>query len=250
MASGCVGETILTQNPQQPSSPPLSVIVPVYNEKASIREILARVASEPLVKEILVVDDCSQDGTREILQEWVNEHPSPPCQLILHQRNQGKGAAVRSGIDKVAGEIVIIQDADLEYDPREYTQILAPILDGRADVVYGSRFLGGAHRVIYFWHYLGNQILTLFCNLLANLNLSDMETGYKAFRREVLDQLTLRSNSFDFEPEVTMKVARRGFRIYETPISYSGRSYQEGKKITWVDGVRGMWALLRYRFFN
>ena len=250
MASGCVGETILTQNPQQPSSPPLSVIVPVYNEKASIREILARVASEPLVKEIIVVDDCSQDGTREILQEWVNEHPSPPCQLILHQRNQGKGAAVRSGIDKVAGEIVIIQDADLEYDPREYTQILAPILDGRADVVYGSRFLGGPHRVIYFWHYLGNQILTLFCNLLANLNLSDMETGYKAFRREVLDQLTLRSNSFDFEPEVTMKVARRGFRIYETPISYSGRSYQEGKKITWVDGVRGMWALLRYRFFN
>ncbi len=241
----------MTENPEQPSSPPpLSVIVPVYNEEASIREILARVASQPLVKEIIIVDDRSQDGTREILQEWVQEHPSPPCQLILHERNRGKGAAVRSGIEKVRGEIVIIQDADLEYDPREYTQMLAPILDGRADVVYGSRFLGGPHRVIYFWHYLGNQILTFFCNLLANLNLSDMETGYKAFRRQVLEQLELRSNSFDFEPEVTMKVARRGFRIYETPISYSGRSYREGKKITWVDGLRGLCALLRYRFFD
>ncbi|MBI4446092.1 MAG: glycosyltransferase family 2 protein [Acidobacteria bacterium] len=226
----------------------LSVIIPVYNEKSTLEEILRRVAAISIQKEIIVVDDRSTDGTREILQSISeNSHPYGRLKAVFHEENQGKGAAVRTGIGLSQGEVVIIQDADLEYDPREYPNLLGPILDGRADVVYGSRFLGGPHRVLYFWHYIGNRFLTLFSNMLTNLNLSDMETCYKAFRREVFDQIQIRSNRFEFEPEVTMKVAKKGFRVYETPISYSGRSYAEGKKITWIDGIKSVWAMVRFR---
>jgi len=226
----------------------LSIIVPVFDEERTIHELLTRVAAVDLPKEILVVDDGSTDGTAEILKEtlahWQHEDD---LRLFRHSKNQGKGAAVRTALENLSGDIVIIQDADLEYDPRDYAGLLEPILDGRADVVYGSRFLGGPHRVLYFWHYLGNRLLTLLSNALSNLNLSDMETCYKAFRSEVFSDLTIRSNRFEFEPEITLKVARRGFRIYETPISYSGRSYAEGKKITWVDGLRTLIALVRFR---
>lgn len=234
----------------QPSNK-LSVIVPVYNEKSTIEELLRRVVVVPILKEIIVVDDGSTDGTEETLHRISrNSHDYGDLKVIFHEKNQGKGAAVRTGIAHAGGDILIIQDADLEYDPQEYPQLLGPILDGRADVVYGSRFLGGPHRVLYFWHYVGNRILTLISNILTNLNLSDLETCYKAFRREVFDHIHLKSNRFEFEPEVTVKVAKRGYRVYETPISYSGRSYQEGKKITWVDGVKTLWALMRYRFFD
>lgn len=229
----------------------LTVIIPVFNEKATIVEILRRVAAVPIPKEIIVVDDGSTDGTREILQRLGRDsHPYGDLKVVFHKKNCGKGAAVRTGISQVRGQTVIIQDADLEYDPREYPQLLGPILDGRADVVYGSRFLGGPHRVLYFWHYLGNKLITLLSNLLTNLNLSDMETCYKAFRREVLQSIRLKSNRFEFEPEITLKVAKKGYRVYETPISYSGRSYAEGKKITWMDGLKTLWALLRFRLFD
>ena len=209
----------------------LSVIIPVYNEKYTIKELLKRVVSVAIHKEIIVSDDASQNGTREILQQINhNAHAYGDLKLLFHDRNQGKGAAIRSGLEHVTGDIVIIQDADLEYDPQEYTQLLAPILDGRADVVYGSRFLGGPHRVFYFWHYVGNKFVTFFSNILTNLNLTDMETGYKDFRREVLEQVKIKSNGFEFEPEITVKVAQKGYRIYETPISYSGRSYAEAKR--------------------
>ena len=226
----------------------LSVVIPVYNEKATIEEILRRVEAVPIPKEIIVVDDGSRDGTREIL-EGIDSSLAPPNKLkvLFHERNQGKGAAVRTGIGHTGGEVIIIQDADLEYDPCDYPRLLAPIEDGRADVVYGSRFLGGPHRVLYFWHYLGNQFVTLVANVLTNLNLSDMETGYKAFRKKVFEEIHINSNGFNFEPEVTVKVAKKGYRIYETPVSYSGRSYEEGKKVTWLDGIRTLWALLRYR---
>lgn len=226
----------------------LSVIIPVFNEQATIREVLDRVASVDIPKEILVVDDGSSDGTAEIIEEIVRGwQPTDELKFFKHPRNRGKGAAVRTGIEQFTGDVLIIQDADLEYDPREYPGLLEPILDGRADVVYGSRFLGGPHRVLYFWHYLGNKFLTLLSNMLSNLNLSDMETCYKAFRREVFDDLEIKSNRFEFEPEITLKVAKRGFRIYEAPISYSGRSYAEGKKITWVDGMKTLLALVRFR---
>ena len=233
------------------SPPQLSVIVPVYNEKPTIEEILRRIAQVEIPKEIIVVDDGSTDGTREILRQIVQESDRlGNLKVFFHEKNLGKGAAVRTGITQARGDIVLIQDADLEYDPREYPQLLGPILDGRADVVYGSRFLGGPHRVLYFWHYLGNQALTFLSNLLTNMNLSDLETCYKAFRREIFDRITLKSNGFDFEPEITVKIAKQGCRVYETPISYSGRSYEEGKKIHWVDGVKTAWALLRYRLFD
>ena len=229
----------------------LSVIVPVYNEKSTIEEILRRVAAVSIPKEIIVVEDGSADGTREVLEQiGQDSHDYGDLTVLFHEKNQGKGAAVRTGIGCARGDVVIIQDADLEYDPREYPQLLRPILDGRADVVYGSRFLGGPHRVIYFWHYMGNRTLTFVSNLLTNLNLSDLETCYKVFRREIFDDIHLRSNRFEFEPEVTVKLAKKGYRIYETPISYSGRSYEEGKKITWIDGVKTLWALVRYRFFD
>ncbi len=229
----------------------LSVLIPVFNERPTIAEILRRVAAVDISKEIIVVDDGSDDGTREYLQQLVRrEHELGDLRLLLHPRNLGKGAAIRTALHAVGGDILLIQDADLEYDPRDYPRLLEPILDGRADVVYGSRFLGGPHRVLYFWHYAGNKFLTLCSNMLTNINLSDMETGLKAFRSEVFDQIQIKSNGFEIEPELTVKVAKRGFRIYETPISYSGRTYREGKKITWVDGIRTLLALVRFRILD
>ena len=229
----------------------LSVIIPVYNERGTLQEVLGRVARAPMEKEIIVVDDGSDDGTREILERLSkNAGRSDRLRIVFHGRNQGKGAAVRTGIAQATGDWILIQDADLEYDPQDYPMLLAPLLDGRADVVYGSRFLDGAHRTRYLQHYLANRFLTFVSNLMTNQNLSDMETGYKVFRREVLDGIRLRSNRFEFEPEITAKVARRGYRIFEIPISYNSRSYQEGKKITWGDGLKALWAVFRYRFFD
>jgi glycosyltransferase involved in cell wall biosynthesis len=206
------------------------------------------VQAAPFDKEIVVVDDYSTDGTVDLLKKIGGETEN--IRVFYHDRNRGKGAALRTGFAGVRGDIVIIQDADLEYDPREYPRMLEPILDGRADVVYGSRFLGGPHRVLFFWHYVGNQFLTLLSNMLSNLNLTDMETCYKAFRREVLEGLALKSDRFGFEPEFTMKVAKRRYRIYEVPISYSGRTYEEGKKINWKDGVAAIFAIIRFRFMD
>jgi glycosyltransferase involved in cell wall biosynthesis len=219
--------------------------MPVYNEVNTLDEIIRRVTAVPLVGEIVAVDDGSTDGSRELLQE-LNES-IPQLRVIFHEENAGKGAALRTGFDAASGEVLIIQDADLEYNPEEYPTIVEPILDGRADVVYGSRFLAGPRRVHMFWHALGNRFLTLLSNMLNNLCLSDMETCYKAFRADVLDDIQLRSRCFMFEPEFTAKVARRGFRIYEVPVSYDGRSYDEGKKIGWKDGVKAIWAIIRYR---
>jgi glycosyltransferase involved in cell wall biosynthesis len=222
--------------------------MPVFNEARTIEEIIARVQSAPFEKEIVIIDDYSTDGTIDLLRKIATQFEN--IKVLYHDRNRGKGAALRTGFAQVSGDIVIIQDADLEYDPREYPQILEPILDGRADVVYGSRFLGGPHRVMFFWHYVGNQLLTLLSNMMSNLNLTDMETCYKAFRKEVLKDLTLKSDRFGFEPEFTIKVAKRKFRIYEVPISYSGRTYEEGKKINWKDGVAAIIAIIRFRFFE
>ena len=224
----------------------LSVVMPVYNEARTIEDILARVRAVPVDKEVIVVDDGSTDGTRERLQKAAQNHEG--LVVLFHPENRGKGAALRTGFSAVTGDIVVIQDADLEYDPAEYPTLMQPIVDGRADVVYGSRFLGGPHRVLFFWHYVGNRLLTLLSNALNNINLSDMETGYKAFRAEVVRSITLRSNRFGFEPEFTAKVAKRPLRIYEVPISYSGRSYAEGKKITWRDGIAALYAIVKFRF--
>ena len=226
----------------------ISVVIPVYNEVSTIREIVVRVQAVDLNKEIIIVDDGSTDGTRELLQEIPLSHEN--VRVLYHDRNQGKGAALRTGFEAATGDIVIIQDADLEYDPREYPVLLEPILDGRADIVYGSRFLGGPHRVLFFWHYLGNKFLTLLSNALTNLNLTDMETCYKVFRREVLSDIQLKSNRFGFEPEFTAKIAKKEFRIYETSISYSGRTYAEGKKIGWKDGVKAIFAIIWFSFFD
>ncbi|MCK4645929.1 MAG: glycosyltransferase family 2 protein [Candidatus Aminicenantes bacterium] len=226
----------------------LSVIIPVYNEKNTIEEIIHRVLNVEigLEKEIIVVDDCSQDGTREIL-EGLN-HPN--TKVYFHSKNQGKGAALQTGFSKAEGDIILIQDADLEYDPREYPILLEPILDGRADAVYGSRFLGGPHRVLFFWHYIGNRLLTTFSNILSNLNLTDMETCYKAFKGEILNKITIKSKKFGFEPEITTKLAKLKCRIYEVPISYSGRDYSEGKKIGWKDGIAAIFHIIRFKFFR
>jgi len=226
----------------------LSVVIPVFNERPTVAEIIRRVQAVDvgIDKEIIVVDDGSTDGTREILRGLV----SPGLKVILHEKNRGKGGALRTGFAEARGEIVLVQDADLEYDPREYPRLLEPILDGRADVVYGSRFLGGPHRVLYFWHYVGNRFLTTFSNMLANLNMTDMETCYKVIRREVLGKIDLRSSRFGFEPEITMKLARLGSRFYEVPISYSGRDYAEGKKIGLKDGLAAIFHLIRFRFFG
>jgi glycosyltransferase involved in cell wall biosynthesis len=226
----------------------VSVVIPVYNEVGTIEEIVGRVQAVDLEKEIVIVDDGSTDGTRELLQEITLSHEN--VRALYHDQNQGKGAALRTGFESASGDIVIIQDADLEYDPREYPVLLEPILDGRADIVYGSRFLGGPHRVLFFWHYLGNRFLTLLSNALTNLNLTDMETCYKVFRREVLSDIQLKSNRFGFEPEFTAKIAKKDFRIYETPISYSGRTYAEGKKIGWKDGAKAIFAIIWFRFFD
>ena len=226
----------------------LSIVVPVFNERPTIAEIIrrVRVVDVGMEKEIIVVDDGSTDGTREILQALA----LPELKVVLQERNLGKGAALRTGFAAAGGDIILVQDADLEYDPQEYPRLLEPILDGRADVVYGSRFLGGPHRVLYFWHYVGNRFLTTFSNMLSNLNLTDMETCYKVVRREVLGKIKLKSSHFGFEPEITMKLAKLRCRIYEVPISYSGRDYAEGKKIGWKDGLAALFHLIRFRFFD
>lgn len=227
----------------------LSIVIPVFNERTTLPALLESVARVSLDKEILIVDDGSTDGTREYLKDMA-QNPGEGVRVLFHDRNRGKGAALRTGFREVEGDIVIIQDADLEYDPQDYPALLKPILDGRADVVYGSRFLGGPHRVLFFWHYLGNKILTLISNMLTNLNLSDMETCYKVFRSEVIKNLTFTSDGFAIEAEMTVKIARAGYRVYETPISYSGRDYSEGKKITWKDAFPTLWALVKHRFFS
>ena len=226
----------------------ISVIIPVYNEERTIAEIVARVQAVDMETEIIIVDDGSTDGTAAQLKTI--DRAFDNVSIFEHEKNYGKGAALRTGFAAASGEIIIIQDADLEYDPRDYDTLLVPILDGRADVVYGSRFLGGPQRVLFFWHYVGNKLVTLLCDAFSNLNLSDMETGYKVFKKEVLADITLKSNRFGFEPEFTMKIAKKGFRIYEVPISYSGRTYEEGKKIGWLDGVSAIFTILWYRFFD
>jgi glycosyltransferase involved in cell wall biosynthesis len=224
----------------------LSVVVPAFNELRTIREIVTRIraVSLPLALEVIIVDDCSTDGTRESLQQLT----AADVRVILHDRNRGKGAALRTGFAAATGDIVLVQDADLEYDPRDYPKLLQPMLEGKADVVYGSRFIGGdAHRVLYFWHSVGNRFLTLLSNAFTNLNLTDMETCYKVFRREIIQSLELREDRFGFEPEVTGRIAALDCRIYEVGISYAGRSYAEGKKIGWRDGVKAIWCILKYR---
>ena len=225
----------------------LSVVIPIYNERATLRQLVNRVLSVtvPFELELLCVDDGSTDSSREILQDLQTQHPE--VRAFLQPRNMGKGAALRRGIREATGEFVVIQDADLEYDPAEYPILLEPLIDGKADVVYGSRFMGGRpHRVLYFWHSVGNWLLTLFSNALTDLNLTDMETCYKAFRREVIQAIPLEEDRFGFEPEVTVKIAKRRLRVYEVGISYSGRTYEEGKKIGWKDGVRAFWCMLKY----
>ena len=219
--------------------------MPCYNERNTLREVISRVLAVPLEIELLCVDDGSDDGSREILAELQSNHPQ--IRVYLQPGNMGKGAALRRGIEASTGDFVIIQDADLEYDPGEYPTLLEPLIQGRADVVYGSRFLGGGpHRVLYFWHSVGNSVLTLISNALTNMNMTDMETCYKVFRREIIQSIPLEEDRFGFEPEVTVKVAKRRLRVYEVGISYSGRTYAEGKKIGWKDGFRALWCLAKY----
>lgn len=223
----------------------LSVIIPCYNERTTVATVIQRVRAVSLAHEIIVVDDGSTDGTREVLAEV---EPGEDLKIILHDHNQGKGAAVRTGFKAATGDVLLIQDADLEYDPREYPVLLRPIEEGITKVVYGSRFLGGPRKAMFFWNMVANRTLTLVTNILYNAILSDMETCYKVFRTDIVRDIPLRSRRFDFEPEITAKVLKRGHRIYEVPISYNGREWDEGKKITWKDGVIAMWTLFRYRF--
>jgi glycosyltransferase involved in cell wall biosynthesis len=224
----------------------LSVIMPVFNEEATIEEILQQVRAVNLADEIIIVDDGSTDRTRELLKAQENQ---PATIVIYHDRNQGKGAAVRTGFDRATGDILLVQDADLEYDPRDYPMLIRPIVEGRVKVVYGSRFLG-PRKAMLFWHMLGNKVLTLLTNILYNTILSDMETCYKVFRADVIKGIPLRSKRFEFEPEITAKVLKRGHRIFEVPISYYGREYNEGKKITWREGPKAVWTLIKYRFVD
>jgi glycosyltransferase involved in cell wall biosynthesis len=251
------------RNPSALTDPKISIVIPVYNEKGTIEEILRRVQDTEQRKEVIVVDDCSTDGTRQILENMAARQANGEAfaaaqdggeaielrdlRFIFQTTNQGKGAALRRGFAQATGQIVLVQDADLEYDPRDYEKLLEPIVDGRADVVYGSRFLGGPQRVHYFWHYVANRVLTLLSDISTNLKLSDMETCYKVFRREVLQGIELKSNRFGFEPEITAKISKHNWRIYEVPITYAGRTYEEGKKITWKDGVQALWCIIRYK---
>ncbi|RJP31163.1 MAG: glycosyltransferase family 2 protein [Candidatus Omnitrophota bacterium] len=224
----------------------LSVVMPVYNEKNTIEEIIQKVLQEKTAKELIIVDDCSADGTRDFLDQFQHDQ----VRIFFHEKNQGKGAAIRTGLQHVAGDIVIIQDADLEYDPEDYARLIKPIVMDKADVVYGSRFRGVEQRVLYFWHYVGNKFLTLLSNMLTNLNLSDMETCYKAFRTDVIKKITIEAHRFGMEPEVTAKVAKLGCRVYEVPISYYGRDYSEGKKITWRDGISAIYFIFKFHLFR
>jgi glycosyltransferase involved in cell wall biosynthesis len=233
----------------------VSVVIPVYNEIATLAEILRRVTAVDFPKELVIVDDCSRDGSRELLQRLVSEgldslggkpQNQNTLRILFQERNQGKGAALRRGFQEATGDIVIVQDADLEYDPRDIPRVIQPILDGEADVVYGSRFTGTPRRVLYFWHSVVNNVLTTLSNMTSNLNLTDMETCYKAFRTEVLRSVQVEEDRFGFEPEITAKVARGGWRVYEVPISYHGRTYEEGKKIGWKDGVRALYVIGKY----
>jgi glycosyltransferase involved in cell wall biosynthesis len=234
----------------------LSIVIPAYNEAATIHLILNKVKDVSLLgdmgREIIVVDDCSSDGTYEALQNYSSQNPDFPIEILKHEKNKGKGAALHTGINHAKGDYVIIQDADLEYDPQEYNILLRPVLDGHADVVYGSRFMGGnAHRILFFWHSIGNQFLTFLSNAMTNLNLTDMETCYKLFKRETIQSLKLKEKRFGFEPEVTAKISRvPGIRIYEVGISYYGRTFEEGKKIGWKDGFRAIYCILRYNLFK
>ena len=225
-----------------------SIVIPVFNEEKTILELLERVQNISIPKEIIIIDDFSSDGTRPVLEKYCSEHDN--VKLYLHEYNQGKGAALRTGFEKVTGDVVIIQDADLEYHPGEYYRLIYPILIGEADVVYGSRFLGEAHRVLFFWHYVANKMLTTFSNMMTNLNLTDMETCYKVFRRQVLENLVIKSNRFGFEPEFTAKIAKRKWRIFEMGINYYGRDYSQGKKIGWKDAVSAFFQIVRFRFFD
>jgi glycosyltransferase involved in cell wall biosynthesis len=230
-------------------APCLTAVMPVYNEAATVAEVVTVVLAQRPVRQLIIVDDCSQDGTWDRLQPLAKNEPR--IQLIRHEVNQGKGAALRTGIAHATSDIVIIQDADLEYDPGEYCRLLAPILSGKADVVFGSRFIGsGAHRVLYFWHSIGNSVLTLCSNMATDLNLTDMETCYKTFRREVIQKIKIEENRFGFEPEITAKIARAKVRIYEVAISYYGRTYAEGKKIGWRDGFRALWCIFKYNLLR
>ena len=225
----------------------LSIVIPIFNERETLETLIAKVNAVDYDKEIILIDDFSTDGTREILSKYEKKQG---FKVLYHNHNQGKGAALRTGFSSVNGDIIIIQDADLEYNPADYGTLIEPIMDGRADVVYGSRFLGGPHRVLLFWHSIGNMVLTTLSNMLTNVNLTDMETGYKVFTKKVNDTLTFKCNRFGFEPEFTAKVAKNNFRIYEVPISYNGRDYSEGKKITWKDGVAAIWYIFKFRFTN
>lgn len=227
----------------------LSIIIPCYNELATIEAIIDAVLASPYpTKEVIIVDDCSTDGTRDLLRSSLH---SKVNQVIYHEKNQGKGAALRTGFASATGDVVIVQDADLEYDPSEYYSLIKPILEGRADVVFGSRFMGGQpHRVVYFWHKVGNSFLTLLSNMFTNLNLTDMETCYKAFRREIIQSIKVEENRFGFEPEITAKISKTGCRIFEVGISYYGRTYAEGKKIGWRDGFRAIYCIVKYNLFR